>query len=388
MKTTVKCVMLFGLLVALLAPSARAWNCPAGQIRQQAPAGTPTTTPYYDVVEGIAFICVPTTTTPPASSPSQTQSQNQSQNQSQSNSATSASNSTSTAASASNSTSTGGTSSSNATGGNSNVSNSGNSNVRNSNRNTAQGGAGGAGGTGGTGGNASSSASNNGNNANNSSSTYAPVTTTNVAAPKIPVETAIAPPSFPTVACFKGYGIAAQTAPFGLSFGGGKVDTNCAILETARQAPNRLARCMVYITDKYAKAAGVTLEKCMELDLVPVPVPAAPVAVAPPVAPQIIVVPVQTAVPEAAPTPKHEVELIPLGTCPVTRMNVCNRLIDSAFVYLAQDPRNEISVHGPLAFTAPILAYVKARGFSASRVRLGLDDVNTFDIGVVEVSAQ
>ncbi|MGA2886189.1 MAG: hypothetical protein ABSE80_13760, partial [Halobacteriota archaeon] len=53
-------MLLFGL--ALSAP-AFAWDCPTGQIRQQAASGTPTTTPYYDVVEGIAFICVPTPTT-------------------------------------------------------------------------------------------------------------------------------------------------------------------------------------------------------------------------------------------------------------------------------------------------------------------------------------
>jgi hypothetical protein len=177
---------------------------------------------------------------------------------------------------------------------------------------------------------------------------------------------------------------------FGLSVGGGKIDENCAILETSRQAPNRLARCMVYITDKYAKAAGVTLEKCMQEDLVPAPAPAVPVAQAPPAAPQIVVVPVPAyAPPETQPTLTHEarLNLIPLGSCPVNHVNVCNRLIDSALVYLTQDPNNEISVHGPLAFTAPILAYVKARGFSASRVRLSLDDVNTFDIGVV-VSAR
>ena len=57
MKTAVIAGML--ALAALCSPAAKAWNCPAGQIRQQAPAGTPASTPYYDVVEGIAFICVP-----------------------------------------------------------------------------------------------------------------------------------------------------------------------------------------------------------------------------------------------------------------------------------------------------------------------------------------
>ena len=52
-------LVLAALALAFCSP-AKAWDCPSGQIRQQAPAGTPTSTPYYDVVEGIAFICVPT----------------------------------------------------------------------------------------------------------------------------------------------------------------------------------------------------------------------------------------------------------------------------------------------------------------------------------------
>src|SRR5208282_1659058 len=106
----VKNAMLFGLLAVTLVPSVRAWNCPSGQIRQQAPAGTPTNAPYYDVVEGIAFICVPATppVTPPTTTPS-----------------------SSTSSSSANSTST-----SQATGGS--VSNSGNN--ANTNKNTAQGG--------------------------------------------------------------------------------------------------------------------------------------------------------------------------------------------------------------------------------------------------------
>ena len=59
--------MLIAVLSVVASVNALAWNCPTGQIRQQAPTGTPTTTPYYDVVEGIAFICVPTTPTTPAS---------------------------------------------------------------------------------------------------------------------------------------------------------------------------------------------------------------------------------------------------------------------------------------------------------------------------------
>ena len=47
--------LFLAIAALMLAAPALAWNCPTGQIRQQAPSGTPTTTPYYDVVEGIAF---------------------------------------------------------------------------------------------------------------------------------------------------------------------------------------------------------------------------------------------------------------------------------------------------------------------------------------------
>jgi hypothetical protein len=249
------------------------WNCPAGQIRQQAPAGTPTTTPYYDVVEGIAFICVPATPTTPSTPGS---------------SSTSSANSNSSSQSSSNS-----SSSSKATGGNAtavgqggaggSVNNSGNSS--NTNVNTAQGGAGGNANQKQTqsqtanGGNSSATASGNGvGNGNNSNDT-------NVVYPK-QVATAIAPEVFPTVPCFKGFSGGVQSTAFGASFGGGKIDQNCAELEAARQAPTLIARCKVYLLNKYVKQAGVTMEDCLA-----VPEPRATIAEAPAVAPapQIVV---------------------------------------------------------------------------------------------------
>jgi hypothetical protein len=236
------------------------------------------------------YVCKVVTPTPP------TTPTGGNSNASSTSNSNSTSSSTSTSKSGSQSSATGGAANSTssatggtATGGNSKsgVSNSGNSS--NINNNTATGGQGGAGGQGGNGGTATSTATGgnqhqgqsqsnsltnsgnstatatgngvgNGNNSNNSTSV------TNVAATKIPVQTAVAPPVIPTVPCFKGFGAGVQTMAFGGSFGGGKVDPNCAILETSRLAPNRLSRCMVYITDKYAKAAGVTLEKCMQMD--------------------------------------------------------------------------------------------------------------------------
>jgi hypothetical protein len=312
MKAVIACFVV--VFATLCSPAAKAWNCPAGQIRQQAPAGTPTTTPYYDVVEGIAFICVPVT--PPtnptggnsnasASSSAQSNSTSNASSQSSATGGKSSSVSNATGGAGGTSNATGGS----ATGGNAvaGVSNSGNS--VSTNNNQSSGGAGGQGGnatstaTGGNqrqsqslsgSGNSTATASGNGvgngNNSNNSSSV------TNVAATKIPVASAFGAAPIPTVTCFKGFGAGVQSMPVGVSFGGGKIDANCAILETANHAPNRLARCKVYITDKYAKDAGVTLEDCMLMDDAPVvPVVEAP-ASAPVVAPQPIVVNVQPVV--------------------------------------------------------------------------------------------
>jgi hypothetical protein len=80
---------------------------------------------------------------------------------------------------------------------------------------------------------------------------------------------------------------------FGASFGSGKIDPNCAALSTAQgfyAMGSRLAACKVIITTKSAKAAGVTLEDCLNVPVRPIVV-AAPVVVAPPVAPVVVNVP-------------------------------------------------------------------------------------------------
>lgn len=299
-------------LAALCSPAAKAWDCPTGQIRQQAPAGTPTTTPYYDVVEGIAFICVPATppTTPTGGSNAVSGSQSNS-------SSSSSSNANSQAGASSNSNATGGASQSNssATGGNATatggksvatggaVSNSGNSTVSVSPviTSTANGGAGGSANQKQTqsvnnSGNSSASASNNGDGSNNSSFV------TNI--PR-DTATAYAPAIYPTATCFKGFSGGAQGPAFGLSFGGGKIDQNCAILESAVKARNIRTFCMIYITDKFVKAAGVTLEDCIGQQTPPAPVVIRESAPIPP--PAIIVnvpAPVVTIIPQpVAPAP-------------------------------------------------------------------------------------
>jgi hypothetical protein len=97
----------------------------------------------------------------------------------------------------------------------------------------------------------------------------------------------------------------------GGSFGGGKIDGNCAILETARLAPSLLAKCKVYITDKYAKAAGVTLDDCLQQQEV---VPTQVNDVVPPQV-QPVVVNVQPATPVVIPAPAVNI-IVPAAPAP------------------------------------------------------------------------
>ena len=389
MRNTLKFAL--STVVLMLSTMMFAWDCPTGQIRQQAPAGTPTTTPYYDVVEGIAFICVPSTPSPTTSTPS-TQNQTQQQNQSQNASASSTSNSTSGA--------TGGTSTSNATGGTSTatggtsnatggkVSNSGNSS--NTNTNVAQGGQGGAGGNGGQGGNAavrgsgnssqtqsSTSAATgngvgNGNNSNNYSSS------TVVDAAKIPVSTAFAPSQFPTVACYKTYSAGAQSQAFGVSLGGGKIDENCAILEAAGRARNILAYCKVYITDKYVHKAGVTLEDCMHQEQIAVPL-------LPPIAqqtipqPTVIVVPAQPAPVPFASNPAP----VLAGVCDKLT-NECKQWLDDATNWKKQND-GRVIIYGSMT-TYPLAnamrLYLKHNGLTDEDVLVQMTEHNRTSAGV------
>ena len=234
-------------LAMLCSPAAKAWNCPSGMIRQQAPAGTPSSTPYYDVVEGIAFICE----TPNSSTGSSNTNSNNNTN------------------SNTNSNSNKSSSSSSATGGS--VKNSGNSNVNVKNTVTvapkitstneqaqsqyqAQ--------------QQKQSISNSGNssseavasgNGDNSNNTYVPQQTA----------TAVAPIAPATVPCFKGIGVGAQGPAFGASFGGGKIDATCSALEVARSFAamgNRVAYCKMMLSIKTVQNAGVTMDMCLAVE--------------------------------------------------------------------------------------------------------------------------
>jgi hypothetical protein len=221
------------ILIALaLCIPAFAWNCPTGQIRQQAPAGTSTSTPFYDVIEGIAFICVPVNPVTPTGV-----------NNSNTNSNSSTSTSTSTSSSNSSASST---------------------QRQRQQQNQSQVA---------NGGNATSSSSANGNGNNSNDS----ISNTNIAAPQIPVSSAITPPIMPTVPCFKGFGGSAQTMAFGASFGGGKIDKGCNARELARSfsGPQTIASCKILLATKEAVTAGITMADCL---------PVAPVAMISPIA--------------------------------------------------------------------------------------------------------
>jgi len=223
------------LFALVLSVPAFAWNCTApGQIRVQVPTGTVGNgtgdgSGQVVVDSGLTFECetLPTTSTTPTTS-----------------------NSTSTA----NSNATGGNASSTATGGN----------VKNTNTLTNT--------QGQKQGQTQSNSSVNSNQSSSGSVSDVGNSQTTVEAPKIPVNTAVAPPVFSTTNCFKGFSAGGQTAVGGLSFGGGGIDKNCAAERVAQDyfaMGNRLAACKVITSTKASKDAGVTLADCMN---VPVPV--------------------------------------------------------------------------------------------------------------------
>ena len=276
-------MLLFGL--ALSVP-AFAWDCPTGQIRQQAASGTPTTTPYYDVVEGIAFICVPTPTTP-TTTPSTT---------------------TSNSTSGANATS-GSTSSANASGGNatskSGVSNSGNSNVKVSNSlantnslsNTQ-------------GQKQSQSQSNSSTNANQSAGGSVENVGNEQTIVQRSAPIAYAPTIFPS-GC-NGSISGGASAPFGgISIGGTKQDHHCQQMQTAAMflsQGNLEAATRILCRTWAARDAKLTLDECRLIAKaqlpVPVVVPSIPVAV-----PVINPAPIQVTVnvpPTPAPIIIHE----------------------------------------------------------------------------------
>jgi hypothetical protein len=279
----------FALLLCSVAASA--WPCPSGQIRQQAPAGTPTSTPYYDVVEGIAFICVPTPQ--PPTTPNPTTSNSNSTSNASSNSAANA---------GATATATGGKAT--ATGGNASQSQKQSQNqVNNQQQNTSQ--------------NANSSASNQGNNSSyNSESTFNQVR-------QAPL--AYAPTIIPSNC--QGSLSGGVSAPIGgISLGGSKADKNCQRLALAAAFAamrNFAAAAKVLCSTDGAKTAKLTLSDCQATfeqpapQIVYVPTPA-PVVVAPAVAPEVKVIMIEPPITVTAPkVVRHSVKRKATGKCPV-----------------------------------------------------------------------
>ena len=275
--------------------SSQAWNCTTpGQIRIQVPTGTVGNgtgdgSGQVVVDSGLTFICEALPTAP-ATTPSTATSTS---NSTSGANATSGS-SSSANASGGNATANGGTSSSK-----SGVSNSGNSNVKVSNSlaNTNN--------LGQT--QTQSNSSVNSNQSAGGSASNIGNSVTNVAAPEIPANTAVAPPVFSTANCFKGMSVAGQAGIGGISFGGGKIDSNCAAERIAQDyfaMGNRLAACKVITSTKASKDAGVTMADCMN---VPVPVVRTVVPIVSTPAPAPIKVEITNNIPPApAPIILHE----------------------------------------------------------------------------------
>ena len=225
---------------------------------------------------------------------------------------------------------------------------------------------------------ASNNGNGNGNGANNAS--YADNSTTTYQAARIPVTTAYAPAVAPTASCFKGWGAGLQFPQVGGSIGGGKIDVNCAILEVARNydvAGERYAACKVKVSNKYSKAAGVTMEDCMKENMLIPPMrveePKAPVAlfVPGPDMPTSIVPQPQV---KAIPTPTASANLVPVvpanpikpqlvGVCtfapdlqcdkpgaskpdPLRVTSVCDEMLTAAVKLLTDNPGTKLRLIG------------------------------------------
>jgi hypothetical protein len=254
----------FIILAALLAfavPAAFAWPACSGNWIA-VPTGTSSANGAVVVEGGQTWQCQPKTTTNPTNT--NNQSQNQSQGQQQTANGGSAKSSSTATGGTSQVLGSGNSSSNSSVGPISNTNTVTGGNSSNKNTNVAQGGAGGQGGK------AEASSSN-----NSSGNTTSINESSNYTESKIPVNTAYAAAPYPTAQCFKGGGVGGQAGVFGFSVNGGKIDENCARLETARSfdaVGEYYAGCKVKVNNKYAKEAGVKLEDCLNRYVAPQPV--------------------------------------------------------------------------------------------------------------------
>jgi hypothetical protein len=197
-----------------------------------------------------------------------------------------------------------------------------------------------------------------------------------------------------------GFGGGVQTMAVGGSFSAGKIDKNCAILETARSFASmnaRLAYCKTMLIDKYAKKAGITLEDCMK-----VPVAAlAPAPVPQPAPPQVIIVPqpapVALPTPQPVPVVKSSAMLRDLGTfrvtreystsaCPTTRtiLGAAGVQILDRAITLSSD--GEVILIGNVYTTAVATNYLRKHG--VNRVVIRASDEQNSSVGVQIWSAE
>lgn len=347
-------------LLLMFSTGAFAWNCPTGQIRQQAPQGTPTTAPYYDVVEGIAFICVPANPSPTPSSSTQQQSQQQNQSttnnlqNTSTNKNTSASNSTSSA----NSNSTSNSSSASSSSSKSAVNNSGNSSA--------------------TGGNASA-ANNSQGNVSSYESSYQEVRQN---------PGAYAPTVYSTAPCSKGVSGGASTPSVAATFGIVLTDKGCDSRQTAvifHGIGNDFAAAKILCSTDAAKRAHLTTDECL-LVVAPPPV----VVNTPAPAPTVIVVPTPTPVAAVIPQPTVEVPVLKqtstlydIGSCTMTNLhltNVCKRMLDDAALRLENRPNARLVLTGPVE-SAQAAGFLRNR-VSRSRIELRLADEQDYTLNI------
>jgi hypothetical protein len=212
---------------------------------------------------------------------------------------------------------------------------------------------------------ASNQANGNGSNSND--------TTNNVYAAKIPVSTAYAPTTFPTSPCLKSYSGGGQGTSLGVSFGGSKVDKNCALLETARAfdtVNERLPACKIKVSSEYAKKAGVTLADCMAVAVIIAPAPVAAVVPAP-IAPQVIVVQVPTPAPVqpavvAGPVSNFQGFFVRLDNVSKARLDGTVLLLKNnldGHLRLRYNPANA-------PFAKAVVAYLTSNGIDTERLEL------------------
>jgi hypothetical protein len=363
-------VIALSVVASMTASPARAWNCPAGQQRVQAPPGTPTTTPYYDVVEGIAFICQPI-----PSSPSQGGNQSQNQQQSQTNSQQQSQNTSVNASqntSNQNSSTSGSSSKSNSNSNSNATSTSANTNVNSLSPITK---------SSATGGNQSQTATASNNSSGNVSSyseSYNEVRQN---------PGAFAPTNLNTAPCTKGFSGGASTPAVAATLGIATTDKGCDSRQTAvifHGIGNDYAAAKILCSTSASKRAHLTLQECLNI-VAPAPI-VIPAPLPTPV-PTVIVVPTPT--PIAAVSPPTQVAvpqdafttttLNEVGECKLVNgliTNVCKRILDDAITRLNNLPNSTLRITGPIEATQAI-KYLKSR-VALSRVEyIFSDDQNS-----------